>query len=143
MSDARSSDGVGGIAKDENALASQVIRIDRTRIPRQAKRSATTGRRRWQARKLCDLIHEIPCRTNANRHGAREGLAQMALQKACRDLRDFRVKHDIEICVPQLREVRGRGRHGRGHHNLNAHAGEQFGDFGHIIAMPKAKGCRA
>ena len=67
----------------------------------------------------------------------------MALQKACRDLRNFRVKHDIEIRVPQLREVRGRGAHGRGHHNLNAHAGEQLGDFGHIIAMAKAKGSRA
>ena len=67
----------------------------------------------------------------------------MALQKACRDLRNFRVKHDIEIRVPQLRDVRGCGAHGRGHHNLNAHACEQFGDFGHIIAMPKAKGGRA
>jgi hypothetical protein len=86
MRDARSGNGVGGIAKDENPLACQVIRIDRTRLPRQAKRSATTGRRRRQTRKLCDFIHEIPCRTNTNRHGAREGLAQMALQKACRDL---------------------------------------------------------
>ena len=67
----------------------------------------------------------------------------MALQKACRDLRNFRVKHDIEIRFTQPRQVRGCSTHGRSHHNLNAHAAEQFGDFGHIIAMPKAKGSRA
>ena len=135
MSDARSGNGMGGIAKDENALTGQVIRIDRTGIPRQAKRSATIGRRRWQPGKLCDLMHEIARRTNANRHGACEGLAQMALQKACRDLRDFRVKHDIEIRIPQACQVCWRGPHGRSHHNLNAHAAEQLGDFRHIIAM--------
>ena len=135
-------DRMRGVAKDEHALAGQVIRIDRPGVPGQSG-----GFRRQDVGGIDtddsgDLQHEITGRAHTDRHGFHHGLAEHALQPHSRLGGDFRVQDHVEIGIAKPGQVRRR-RTQRGHDiDVDAHPVQQGSDLPHIVAVAESERCR-
>ncbi len=57
--------------------------------------------------------------------------------------RDLRIKHDVEIRLPEFRQVGGRGAQRRGYADVNSERSQQPRDFLHVVAAAEAERGRA
>ena len=141
--DARGGDGVGGVAEDEDALAGQVGRVDRTGIPGQPGLVRLQQRRGIDASQFGHFGNEVAGGADADRHEFGRCLAEIARQPGCGLHARFGIQHDIEAGVAETGEV-GRGGTERGNDvDGDAETAKQGGDFGDVVAMTKTKRGRA
>ena len=141
--DACRGDRMGGIAEDESTLAGEVGRVDRARIPRKPGIGPTQQQCRINADERGDLGDEVACGADADRHGAKHGLAERALQPLRRLVSDFGIEYDVEVSLAQLCQVCGRGTERCNHVDVDAEAIEQTADLDYVVAVAEAEGARA
>ena len=103
--DARGGDGMGGVAEDKDALAGQIGRIDRARIPGQPRLGRAQHGAGSMPASCRDFGDEFARRADADRHGPYHRLAEAALQPLRRRQADFRIQHDVEIGLAEPREI--------------------------------------
>ncbi len=120
LGDAGRGERVGGVAEHEDALAGEIGRVDRARVPGQARLVGGEEclglgrdlRRRAKPGHLCD---EVARGADADRHDLGGGLTEGPLQPLGRLPRDLGIEHHVEVGGAEAGEI-GRGRAFRRHH---------------------------
>ena len=135
------SDGMGAVAKDEDALAGEIGRIDRARPPAHATLIKIGGH--GQPRHGAHFADEFAGCEQADRHGFHGLLTECALQPRTGLRRNLGIETDIEIRLADAGNVGRTGTHGRHQIHINAKIAEQAGDFSNIIAVAEAERGRA
>ena len=139
LRDARGGDGVAGVAENEDALAREIGRIHRARIPGQTRGLFRQQRRGVDAGDFRHFRDELPRGADADGDHLGEGLAMGLLKILGCGVRDFGVEHHVEIGVAEARQILRRGAHGRDHIDVDAEASQQLRDFLDIVPMAKAQ----
>ena len=147
--DSRCGDDMGRIAEHEHALAGQVGRIDRARVPGQARLRAGQrshpGMFARQHRIGADpgershLGDEGAGAVDAHRRGLRIRHAERALQPRRQRARHFRVQADVEVGLGQALQVVRRRAQRCDHVDVDAEFAEQPGDLDHVVAAAEAE----
>ncbi len=135
-SDMGRGDRVRGVAEDEDALARQVGRVDRARVPRQARPAGWCMFRG----ETCCLHHgcdEGVGRQRADRLYGDEGLSVIAFQPFCGDARDLRIEHDVEVGVRQPGQIGNRCSEWRDHVDRDAQTLHQLADLDDVVTVPE------
>jgi hypothetical protein len=96
------------IAEDEDALAGQVGRVDRARIPGHPGRGRERSESSIPASAATSAMKSRR-RAHADRHGLRAGLAEGALQPLRGRGRDLGVEDHVEVGLAEARQIGRRG----------------------------------
>ena len=128
---------MGGVAEDEHALAREVGRIDRPRIPRQPQ-ARGIGRAR-HAGQGADFGDEVMRGADADRHDLRPGHIEVALEEARRRFARLGVEKHVEMRRRQSGDVGWRGAHRRDHVHADAQVVEERREFLDIVAVTEAE----
>ena len=141
MGHARSSDGVGGVAKHKHPLAGKVGGIHRLGVPLGARGLRVVADRCaalfLQASERTHLGDEIQGGIDAIGNALGKRLAALALQPLRGGARKFGVDHHIEICVAQAAQVVYAGLERRHHVDVHPQLAHQRGDFFDIVPVAK------
>ncbi len=124
-------------------LAGQVGRVDRARIPRQARRVGGDDRLDVEAGDAADLADEVDRRAIAHRHGADGRLLERLFQPARGGVGGLGIEHDVEVGRAEPLEVGGRRPHRRGDVDVDAEQPEQPGDLDDVVAVAETERGRA
>ena len=133
--DPRSRESVCTVREHEDAFPREVVRVDRARIPGQARVCADVRRIRGHARKLRDLRYELARGAYPDRYGACPGLSELSFQPARRRLGDLRIEHDVEVRVSQSRNVFRPCAKRRDHGDVDAKLFQEPLNLAHIVAI--------
>ena len=136
-------DRMGGVAKDENPLARQIVGIDRPRVPGKALVRLGDHRFGIGAGDGGHFADEFARRVHAHRHCLDDRLPIGPLQPLRGGAGNFGIEHDVEIGIGQSRQIVRRCAHRRHHIDRNAQCTEQARDLGDIVAVAEAERRRA
>ena len=139
--DAGGGHGVGGVAEDEDTLAGEVGAVDGGRPPGLAEVGFVDLRA--DVGQLGDLGDEFAGGLGADGDGFGPGLGVGLFQPAGGGFAGFGVEEDVEMGGGEALQVLRRRIQRGGDVYGDAHLGEEFGDFGHIVAVAEAQGRRA
>ena len=143
--DARGGDGVRGVAEDEHALAGQIGRVDRARIPGQPRRHAGQHRRRIDAgerarpRAMKSRVAPTPIGTVFVARLAEGALAATAPPAPA--ISGYSTT--LKSASPSRARSAGRGAQRRDDVDVDAEPVEQPRDLGDVVAMAEAERGRA
>ena len=131
-----------GVAKNVDALAGQVGRVDRLGVPRRMRVFGVLARHR-QARQGADFGDEVARGVAAQGHGLGVRLVKLALQPLRSGQANFGVKHHVEVGFGQFLHIGHAGTQGRDHGHVHTELVQQLGDFFDVVAVAKTQGAGA
>ena len=137
--DARGGDGVGRVAEDEHPLGGQIGRVDRARIPRQARGVGGDDGFDIEPGDRADFADEVDRRAIAHRHGADGRLLERLLEPARGGVAGLGIEQDVEVRRAEPLEVGGRRPHRRGDVDVDAEVPKQLGDLDDVVAVAEAE----
>ena len=147
--DACGRDHVRAVAEDEDTLAREVRRIDRTRIPRHARLTARercrTRHLATQHRRHVDRQHaahfgdEVTRRTDTDRDRRDRRHLEGALQPPAGAQRNLRIQADVRIGVGQAAQVVRIGTERCADMHIHADAVQKLRDLGDVVAAPETQ----